>query len=389
MENILKNTIDKILNEEIVGKDEMYVYHCAKYENLQSIGEVGFERFYTANGVGNAYGPGIYSTFDVQSSITNARRGEYGDVILKCKVKSFRNFLIYADDVASKIYGKNSSLDSQLKRILSPQTYNLLRNETRTPNSRWWFHGGTIYQNIINDPSLHIPYESNCCHACDWYGSKNPDFDNAVDGFIFHGPHDGFVCILRDFKIAYPVEVSFDIHNRKYVDASTITFQPFKTHENFEEFAKNDVDLIRQLKKIGMLDKFDGYRCDACGGDGKTYNGTYCAKCFGTGIRRKVPDYFTNNFARVMIDGKYNYLYRKNYTHGVISPIGFDRAPITFSENGTAPVSIGDDNFIIKLTEPPIKFSVYTPDGQYLCNLKEIEVLLDNEMETDDDFDWS
>lgn len=387
-DNIFLKALEKQkLTEEIVNKNEIYVYHCAKYENLQSIGEVGFERYFTAGGVGNAYGPGIYSTFDLNSSVINARRGEYGNVILKCRLKSLRNFLIYTKDVAKQIYGRDD-IDFQLRKILKPEDYNQLKAEGRKPNSKFWMMGDNIYKLIINDPSLNIQYTSYCCHAADWYGGKNASFDNSIDGFVFNGPHDGYVCIIRDFKIAYPVEVSYSVRNGEYARTGQIRFEPFKTHEFFEDFAKNDVDLVRQLKKLDMLDQFDTYTCPKCGGDGHTWNGSYCASCFGTGKKHKVPEYFSNNFARVEINGKYNYLYRKNYTHGVISPVGFDEAPITFDKNNQALVTYNGQNFIIKLTEPPIKFSVYTTDGKYLCNLRQLGTFF-NAIETDDDFDWS
>ena len=209
-DNLLINALKKeILTEEIISRNEIYVYHCAKQENLQSIGEVGFERYFTAGGVGNAYGPGIYSTFDLESSIINAKRGEYGDVILKCKLKSLRNFLIYTKDVAKKIYGRED-IDFQLRKILKPDDYNKLASENRMPNRKFWMTGDNIYKLITNDPSLGIQYTSYCCHAADWYGGKNPSFDNSIDGFVFNGPHDGYVIlklhILLKLVIALEME---------------------------------------------------------------------------------------------------------------------------------------------------------------------------------------
>ena len=117
--NLLLNALnDRLLAEEIVSKNEIYVYHCAHIESLDSIGKTGFERYFSAKGVGNAYGSGIYSTFDLQSSIKNALENKgYGHVILKCKVKSLRNFLIYIPEIATKVYG-NPSIDFQLQKIL-------------------------------------------------------------------------------------------------------------------------------------------------------------------------------------------------------------------------------------------------------------------------------
>ena len=407
-DNIILDALKtNLLAEEIVSKNEIYVYHCAHMKDLDSIGETGFERYYSAKGVGNAYGSGIYSTFDLKSSVKNALEDKYGEVILKCKLKSLRNFLIYEPSIARQVFG-NASIDFQLQKILSKDDYIALKNETRAPGYHFWVHGDNIYKMIINDPSLGISanHTSNCCHAVDWYAWKNPSVDASVEGFVFRGPVDGLVCIIRDFKIAYPVEYSLSVQNGDFlrsgadrwqcinypdtIDTNLIKFETFKTSENFEDFAKNDVDLIRQLRKYNMIDMFDKYTCPACNGTGNPRwgNGLYCAGCYGTGKRPKVPEYFTNNFARVKMGGKYNYLYRKNFTHGVISPVGFDEAPFTFDRNNQAIVKIGDKSFIIKLTEPPIKFSVYTTDGNYVCNLNQIETVLNSNIEKDDDFDW-
>ena len=407
--NLLLSALNnKLLTEEIVSRNEIYVYHCAHSHSLESIGQTGFERYYSAKGVGNAYGSGIYATFDLQSSIKNALEDKYGEVVLKCKVKSLRNFLIYIPEIAKQVYG-NSSIDFQLQKILGNDEYLKLKNSTGFPTHyHHWCVGNNIYKLITNDPSLNVPYTSYCCHAVDWYAWKNPIVDASVEGFVFKGPVDGFVCILRDFKVAYPVEVSYSVENGEFlrngggdrwqlinhpemIDTNNMKFEPFKTSDDFEEFAKNDVDLLRQIRKLGWWDNFDTYTCPYCGGSGRprSGNGLYCAGCYGTGYRPKVPEYFTNNFARVKMDGKYNYLYRKNYTHGVISPIGFDEAPLTFDRNNQALVKVNGKSFIIKLTEPPIKFTVYSTDGNYVCNLKQLDLVINNSLEQDDNFDWS
>jgi hypothetical protein len=124
-----------------------------------------------------------------------------------------------------------------------------------------------------------------------------------IDGFIFHGSADGSVAVIRSYDNIYPIEISYD-HGK--------TFQPFDTSGHFEDFAKNDIDLKWRLMKLGMYNDFD-----------------------------KCPDYFTDGFARVKKNGKYNYLYRKNYTHGVISPdVWFDSAPPTFDKQGIARVQV-------------------------------------------------
>ena len=388
MSNILQNAMNNyLLNEEITKNGNIYVYHVAKLETIPSIADVGFERYYTANGVGNAYGPGVYTTFDINSSVRNARRGEYGRVILKCKMKSLDGFLIYDKNVAQSIYGANYTLDGQLRTILPNDVYNKLRRFRGRSNKFWNSYGAdSVYEMITDNPRLGIPrdHTSNCAHASDWYAGFNPDYDVCINGYVFNGPHDGYVCIVRDFKNLYPVEISYDIEKRK--SGNRIDFKPFEEGKHFNEFAKNDIDLVLQLRKLGMLDMFDKYTCKACGGTGEVRNGSYCGKCWGTGKRPCVPDYFIDGFARVKMNGKYNYLYKETFKNGPISPIGFDAASETFSKDGTAMVEIGNDRFMLKMNKKPFGFLVYSADGKYLCNLNDLPNYLD-EIGDEVDFD--
>ena len=96
----LKRLVENVLGEsanmikEYYEGDDFIVYHCAHEETLPSLFKFGFEAYFTARGVGNAYGRGVYTTFSLRSTVNNAKRGEYGRAILKCKIRSFKNFLI-------------------------------------------------------------------------------------------------------------------------------------------------------------------------------------------------------------------------------------------------------------------------------------------------------
>ena len=84
----------------------------------------------------------------------------------------------------------------------------------------------------------------------------------------------------------------------------------------------------------------------------------------------EVPYYFINGFAKVKKDGKYNFLYRKKpLSQGVISPVWFDYAPDTFSNQGRANVVVDGETFILKLDQKTNTFYVYYSDGKFICRL--------------------
>ena len=80
------------------------VYHVAHKKDIESLFEYGFDREYTNSNAGNAYGPGVYSTYSLRSSQKNMTHGLYGGVILELVIKDgFNNFLIFDEDIAKKI----------------------------------------------------------------------------------------------------------------------------------------------------------------------------------------------------------------------------------------------------------------------------------------------
>lgn len=342
---LFEDSVNKVLNEEFENS-KFYVYHLTKKASVAGISETGFERYFTGSNAGNMYGPGLYTTYDLSSSEVNLSRGnEYGGILLKILVKSLRNFVIWDQDIALKQYG-TASVDDQLKKILPPDKYDKLRN-----------YSG--YEQILKNTS---PYDSNRTSLCArnlWHYLcyQDKSADPYIDGFIFYGNRDGKVCVVRDFARMYPVEISLN---------GGRTFEPFKGGERFDTYAKDDIDLHWQLKKLGEFDKYD-----------------------------EVPQFFSNDFARVQKNGRYNYLYRKNYTHGVISPIWFDHAPKTFSNKGVALVNVNGEDFFIKLNQGnKFWFGVYNFEGKYLCMLRDFEEYMSmrnhqpDTYDSNDDEDW-
>ena len=323
---LFDETVKKILNENF-EKGGFFVFHGTKPKAEEGIKTKGFERFFTKTNGGNMYGAGIYTTYIYSNQGANARGG-YGTLMFKAKVKSLKNFVIWDKNVAAKIYG-NPSVDYQLQTIFTPEQYNRLKNNTHYN-----------YNEIINTNDSDIT--SNCALTlCRYLERYDKAAGYLINGFIFKGYTDGYVCYIRDFKNAYPVKISHDCGR---------TWEDFNGKETLQKYSIDDIDLRWQLGKHNykLMQELD-----------------------------YVPYFFINNFAKVKKGDKYNFLYRKrSLKDGVISPVWFDFAPETFTRNGTATVIIDNEKYILELEPNTNQFNVYYGDGTYLCKLDALQRVL-------------
>ena len=85
--DIILEKVIKIITEG-TDRNIPYVYHCARHRDIESIFSNGFRRYFFASNAGNYYGPGIYTTIDLESSIRNSKGGSYGSVIIKSEYQS-------------------------------------------------------------------------------------------------------------------------------------------------------------------------------------------------------------------------------------------------------------------------------------------------------------
>jgi hypothetical protein len=342
--SLFKNISNKLLKEEFESDGNFYVYHGTKDSALDGISKSGFERFFSASNGGNLYGAGVYSTYKLSLQGQNAH-GAYGHVMFKLRVKSLRNFIIYDRDIATRVYG-TLDVDAQLRQILNKEQYQKIRN---CGSIGGWTKFD--YSKLINANNSD---KSSVCalDMCRYFERNDPEAGYRINGYIFKGNHDGYVCFMRDFKNAYPVEISNDCGR---------TWRPFKGASTLKEFGIDDIDLKFQLGKhnFKLLQSLD-----------------------------EVPYYFINGFAKVKKDGKYNFLYRpRPLSQGVISPVWFDFAPETFSNRGTANVVVNGDTYIIKVDPNTKSFYVYYSDGEYACKLEDFGKMLISMTVQDDDDD--
>lgn len=179
-----------------------YVYHCAKNSQSENDGykaifKFGFERYFVNKGAGNLYGPGVYTTIDLESSILNAHKGIYGNVIIRAEILSYDRFLIWHPILAKKIYGDNWRMRDQFN-LLFPEEANKLKREK--PD---------IYKYLTE------PTETRTAPLAHefWVMCSRGMLGNAYDkihGFGFIGGNDGHVAVVKDVKNLIPIEYSLD-----------------------------------------------------------------------------------------------------------------------------------------------------------------------------------
>lgn len=212
LNEITNKIVEKLLMESYehsstpgMDMDANYIYHCADIERVPKIFKHGFERYFFGKGVGEMYGPGIYCTSDLQSSIVNAKRGLYGRAIIRAEIKTYKDCLIWQPVIAKEVYGTNWRIKDQL-RMLVPEYIEQMKNMPVMGD----YQDGS--KNMYN--FLIRPRERTSVAARQIWLQKN-NFKGGgpyrkIRGFVFYGSADGHVGVLRDAKNAIPLEYSLD-----------------------------------------------------------------------------------------------------------------------------------------------------------------------------------
>lgn len=388
------------LNEEIKG-GKVYVYHMTNPDKLNGgLLKSGWERFFTGNN-SNAYGPGIYTTLypsrdprsrtrfsriDYSTNPPRLKRGSdpdfdysrrynYGTAMLKCEARNLNRFVCF-DAYASRLFygsdGKKGFTDikEQLKKLLDRETYEKIKNTSEF--SKVCFSSDRFTSAYVSVRALD--------RLCQYF----PEVNAAINGFICHSQSDGFVIIFRNFTDVKPIAVSYDYGK---------TFNPIEVEDKFDEYKDDNMDLRRELG-LDAIHQFNVKTGDAV----RNVSGLppKAERLYDMGIMRNLiainkpydnlPAHFTNGFAKVKKDGKYNYFYLGYFKKGqknVISPVWFDEAPNTFTSNGLAKVVVNDIPLILvhKKNSNEDRFVVCDNDGDYLCKLSDLGYVMDRKSE--------
>ena len=202
-----------ILNEEIYGNIAT-VYHRSKTppDKFKEILEK--RQWKSGSGAGNLYGFGLYTVFTLSDNSSS-----YGSYLYKLHVKGIKNFYIFLPDVYNKVWGTNKTYEE----IIEEQ------------NKRFGINVKKYTDFIHDELKLH----------------------SKVAGIVFHGNHDGDVCLIFEPHNVIPISVSNDSRIEK-TEKSEYSFRLIKKTKNqkinmskdykFNAF-KNAGDIVNYFKK--------------------------------------------------------------------------------------------------------------------------------------------
>ena len=199
-----------IINEEIYGNIAT-VYHRSqtppdKFKEILEKNE-----WKSGIGAGNLYGPGLYTVFTKSSN-----NKWYGKYLYKMHVKGIKNFFIFLPEVYNKVWGTNKSYDEMIAE----------------QNKR---------------------FKSNFYNYKDFIRSFSKEH-SKVAGIIFHGNHDGDVCIIFEPRNVIPISYEKDGRSAKLetgkIDMSKeYKSNAFKHGGDIVDYLKEYKDLLNKLSE--------------------------------------------------------------------------------------------------------------------------------------------
>jgi len=141
---------------------------------------------------GEAYGKGMYATYDLDSQLKLSMVDSYGKIIVKYSIINFNKVLILDKSEQIKIFGNTVSIEKQLRRIFRGN-YNGFFNANKT-----------ILKSLYNNDDAE--YTSDYANSL----SNMAGFQLYVDGMVFSGRRDGKVFVLYETKLLNPISYSKD-----------------------------------------------------------------------------------------------------------------------------------------------------------------------------------
>jgi hypothetical protein len=213
------------LFEEIYGKIAIG-YHRTSEQGMKVFTSGG--RFHY--GFGQAYGPGVYLTYDLKSQLTDQMK-VYGEYIIKAKV-NLDNFLIFDPEVARKVYPSSPTVGEQLVNVF------------RIPRDRITKIFG---QEVI----------SHLTPSREYYSSRDAQYfinnfsrwvTGNTKGLVFTGATDGKVIVAYHDRSVIPLAYAY-----VPTSSSKIVFQRLDQYAketfNYHSAVVNPNEIAREIRK--------------------------------------------------------------------------------------------------------------------------------------------
>ena len=229
MKIIITESQLKKLNEDITAS-RMIVYHRtgkSGFNPSKNIADIGYNI-----GKGNAYGYGVYTTYDLESQLNDKMRNTYGDIIIESKILDMSKFLIFNYDIAKKIYKSRYQFGYQLKQILGKKEWLNYKNNDTIKDIH-----NTLDEGIIK-------YTSDLAH--NFSKLFRDSILRKLNGIIFTGQNDGNVLVVYNRKNIEPLRYSED-DGQTWTNVRNVkTYQRIKDSDEY----KKDTELQHILNKL-------------------------------------------------------------------------------------------------------------------------------------------
>ena len=234
-------------NIELNGST-LTVYHRTKNQDVaSSICSLGFMA-----GGGAAYGRGIYTTYDIKSSLKNYNLTTYGGELLKGEV-DVNGFVILDYDIAKRVYGANYRLTDQINNVIGRDK---VINNSLDKKAQW-----SDIENIsrqLNTQRWTSDIASRMSHK---YGLDR----SGVSGILYTGRSDGHVCLAYKEMLVTPIAHAWidgktyknptwtDCGQRSIDELRKLTDDENKTHK----FRNSRLNLLNRLDSVSDKGKIN------------------------------------------------------------------------------------------------------------------------------------
>jgi len=180
-----------VINEDITSGG-VIVYHRTGRDGQSPIEGIASDGYRVG---GRAfYGVGVYTTYTLESQLTDYTMWHYGNIVIESKVISMDKFLIFDYDVSKIVYGgKNYTLDKQLRLILGNE-WNKYKDDDRL-------------KELISNIGM-TKYTSEVAKR--FFDQFITTIIPKLRGIVFTGSNDGNVLVSYDRKNVEPIRYTID-----------------------------------------------------------------------------------------------------------------------------------------------------------------------------------
>jgi hypothetical protein len=190
---ITENQLDKIIKSQMIDEEISSGSIVAYHRTVLSPYNIKLLNNGFIPGDSNKYGKGLYSTYEYEDQL-NPSMIKYGSIIVKLSVMNLNKIVVLDKSEQVKLFGKEISLENQLKKILKGKYNKFLNNG----NNKRLFDSIYDYDRNLPDDMLTGFVASQLFSVS--------RFTLAVDGLVFTEKNDGKVIVLYNTDIANPLQ---------------------------------------------------------------------------------------------------------------------------------------------------------------------------------------